>query len=166
MRYCALLLLGLFAISCAAPTTEDPLGWTIGHWHGTRRDAADGSEAAMQVVVEPLGDGGGQFERVEVASGERPYVGFSVRRRLPSGRWLMLYGNVSRPSLARYEGDLLGAVLTMHSVTPGRTREGRLVLERLGDDGWRRTQSVSTDGGRTWSVLFVDELQSDRVALK
>lgn len=147
------------AAACALPGNADSLEWTVGAWHGTRRDTVDGSEVPMQVVVEPLADGAGQFERVEVGTGERPYVGFSVRQRMPAGGWVMLYGNVSRPGLARYEGDLSGGVLTMRSVTPGRTREGRLVSERTDADGWRRTQSMSTDGGRTWSVLFVDDLR-------
>ena len=38
------------------------------------------------------------------------------------------------------------------------SRESRLISERLGDDRWRRTMSVSQDGGRTWSVLWIDEL--------
>jgi hypothetical protein len=30
-------------------------------------------------------------------------------------------------------------------------------IERTGKDSWKRTQLVSEDSGKTWTVLFVDE---------
>jgi hypothetical protein len=32
-------------------------------------------------------------------------------------------------------------------------------VERTGPGSWKRTQLVSEDGGRTWTVLFVDEMR-------
>jgi len=51
--------------------------------------------------------------------------------------------------------------VTWRSVTPGRARESGSIVERLDTNHWRRTQRVSDDGGRTWRVLFVDEMERD-----
>jgi hypothetical protein len=71
----------------------------------------------------------------------------------------MLYANSTRETFARLEGQVETDRVTWQSVTPGRTRESRIVTERLNTNQWRRTQRVSGDGGRTWRVLFTDELE-------
>ena len=140
--------------------TTSALDWTIGSWKGTRRAAADGSEAPLTANVERLIDMPGQAERIQVESQPRGYVGFAVRTQSPSGgRWLMVYGNSNRESFATLSGVLDGDGSTWTSITPGRTRESRLVFERPSPDRWRRIQLISEDTGKTWQVLFTDDLQ-------
>lgn len=152
-----------------AGAVGDPLEWTLGTWRGTRV-AADGSAAEpMTLRVERLASGAGQVEclRVEGASG--PYVGFAIRSRDPdTGRWTMVYANSAQHRFARLEADLSAAAGTWTSVTAEPGRDSRLVFERVGEDHWRRTQLVSTDAGRTWQVLFTDELErtTDRPATR
>jgi len=155
----ALLLLLLSA--CRGPSPSPPtLDWLLGDWQGVRRDASDGTEAPMTVHVESLSEGRGQVERIQVSGAGTPYVGFAVR--VPSdtsGRWLMLYTNMKRETFARLEGRIETDRVTWDSVTPGRTRESRLVMERLDDSRCKRTQRFSEDGGSTWKVMFTDELE-------
>lgn len=156
------LLIGLAALhACRAPApAAGPLDWALGSWHGVRSSADDGKAAPIVVRVEPLPEGAGQMERLEVSLDPRPYVGFTVR--MPgkqSGGWTMFYANSTRPTVSRLEGRLEGYRSTWQSVTPGRTRESRLVSERLDANHWRRTQFVSEDAGKTWQVLFTDELE-------
>ena len=149
--------------ACQAGASATSLDWLLGDWTGTRRDTKDGSEAQMSVHVQALADGPGQLERVQVEGGGQAYVGVAVR--VPtgtSGRWEMSYVNASRETIARLEGQVGVTKATWRSVTPGRTREGRVEVERLGPDQWRRTQWVSEDGGKTWQVLFTDNVQRKR----
>jgi hypothetical protein len=161
-----LLAIGIAALAaCAGPDAgSESLDWTVGTWHGIRRDGADGTEAPMTLLVEALPGGHGVVERIQVEGGGTPYVGFGVRHFDPASRqWTQLYANASRPTFARLEGTVDGDRSTWNSVTAGPGRSSRLVAERLGADRWRRTQQVSEDGGRTWRVLFTDELERDRV---
>lgn len=136
------------------------LDWLLGDWTGTRRDPKDGTEARMSVHVQALVDGPGQIERVQVEGEGQAYVGVAVRVPTETaGRWEMSYVNASRQTIARLEGEVGTAKATWRSVTPGRTREGRVEVERLGPDRWRRTQWVSEDDGKTWQALFTDEVQ-------
>jgi hypothetical protein len=157
----ALGLLGATAGCSARDVASDPLAWTVGNWHGVRRSADDGEEAPMAVRVESLPDGGGQVEilRVEGASG--PYVGFALRVKDAQGEWTMVYASSPGRPFARLEGQVGEGSSTWTSVTPGRTRESRLVSERVDRQRWRKTQQVSDDGGATWRVLFTDELERD-----
>jgi hypothetical protein len=112
--------------------------------------------------VEPLPGGTGLIERLEVSEEDPPYVGFAVRLLDPvSRRWMMLYANSTRTTIARLEGEIEGRRSTWRSVTPGRTRESRTVSEPIDADRWRRTQYVSEDAGAHWQVLFTDELERD-----
>jgi hypothetical protein len=116
----------------------------------------------MTVRVEWLADGIGQSEilRVEGAGGAPPYVGFTVRSfdevRL---RWLMTYVNTPTHASVRLLGEIDGARTTW---TSRASIGSRLVSERLDDDHWRKQQFTSADGGRTWTLLFTDELERDR----
>jgi len=137
--------------------------WTLGNWHGVRRAAADGSTAAMIVRVEPLADGIGQTEilRVEGTGGAAPYIGFSVRSfDVARARWSMTYVNSPERAFARLLGEVEGVRATWTSITSAHG--SRLVSERLDDGRWRRQQFTSADGGRTWTLLFTDELERDR----
>jgi hypothetical protein len=158
---CTLLVAALAACQSAA-VDADPMGWTVGTWRGTRR-AADGSSAEpMKLRVEPLPSGAGQIEclRVEGASG--PYVGFAVRMPDPdTGRWTMVYANSAQRAFARLVADRAEALDSWTSTTAAPGHGSRLTFERIDDDHWRRTQQVSEDAGRTWTVLFTDELERD-----
>lgn len=155
-----LLAAVLTPAACRAPDAPDSgLDWLLGDWHGTRRHGDDGSAAGLRVRVEPLAEGHGQVERVQVEGEAQPYVGFAVRTPGGPGRWTMAYANATRDSISRLAGEVAGDRATWRSSTPGDARESRLEVERLGPDAWRRTQSVSEDGGRTWRVLFTDEVR-------
>ena len=68
----------------------------------------------------------------------------------------MFYGNSSRATISRLAGQFKDGRIDWMSLTaPG---ESKLVAQRTGPDGWRRTQYVSADRGSSWNVLFVDEL--------
>lgn len=156
-----MLLSLLLATACGGASSPlGPLDWTLGDWHGVRRAADDGSEAPIALRIEALPEGRGQIERLQVASDGTPYIGFAVRVPVGiSGRWMMLYANSARETVSRLEGNIEGNRGTWQPVAPGKKRISRLVSERLGTDRWRRTQHISEDGGKTWRVLFTDELE-------
>lgn len=156
-----LAVLAILTAGCAGPSAaaSDSLDWLQGSWYGVRRDGEDRSEARLSLVAESLPHGAGQVERLQVNGIGEPYTGFATFTSDGDGRWVMLYANTARETFARLEGGFEDGRATLQSVTPGRTRESRLVLERLDARHCRRTQYVSDDGGGTWRVLFVDELQ-------
>ncbi len=156
----------LLAAAPAAPATdsaENARGWLVGSWHGVRRDGADGSEAPMTSRFESILGGAGFTERIAVRHGGGVYRGFATEVFDPGlSRWVRMYVNASRRHFARLEGegDADGRVV-WRSVSPDRSRETRVVTERAGADRWRRTSSISEDHGKTWRVLFVDDLERD-----
>lgn len=154
----------LLVMGCRGGSQPPPtLDWMQGDWHGVRRDGADGSEAPITVHVVSLGGGPEHVERLQVQADGAPYVGFAVRSPSdPAGRWLMLYANSTRDSFSRLEGVVERDRVIWQSVTPGRTRESQVVMERLDTNRWRRTNRVSEDGGRTWRVLFTDDLERNK----
>jgi hypothetical protein len=144
------------------PPPERAFDWTVGEWTGVRRDGADGSEAPMTMRVAPILGGAGLIRELEVRHGGGVYRGLSVVAfEREAGRWVEQYVNDVHGRFVRLEGELEdgGARSVWRSVAPERRRESRLVSERLGPDRWRRTQSVSEDGGATWRVLWSDELE-------
>lgn len=150
----------------AASEGESPaqaaFDWTVGAWTGARQDAAHGSEAPMTMRVEAILGGAGLVRELEVRHAGGVYRGFSVQAfERAAGRWVEQYLNDVHGRFVRLEGELEdgGARSVWRSVAPERRRESRLVSERLGADRWRRTQSVSEDGGATWRVLWIDELE-------
>jgi hypothetical protein len=140
--------------------SEGPLDWTLGSWHGVRREVSTGDEAAMSLLVEKAPDGRGLIERLEVETDGDPYVGFAVSApETSSDGWMRIYANDVRPSFARLASrSVTGDRTVWLSVTATPPKGSRLVSERLAPDRWRRTQQFSTDGGSTWKDLFVDEL--------
>ena len=135
------------------------LDWTLGIWTGVRRDGADGSEGALTMRVEPILDGAGHIRHVEVVHDGGVYRGFAVQVIDPrTGRWQRRYVNAVRARFASLEGETDGDRSVWRSTSPDRSRESRLVSDRLAPDRWRRTMSVSEDGGSTWRVLWTDLL--------
>ncbi len=170
-RFLASTLVAVATACSALPASAtDDYSWTLGHWHGVRRSGADGRATPMTVLVEPLGDGSGQVECLRVESAGAPYVGFTIRRRDAAGAWRMVYVNSTDHTFARLDASpsasasppaAAASATTWNSVSPARLRESRLVSERIGERGWRKTQQFSNDGGATWEVLFTDELERD-----
>jgi hypothetical protein len=150
------------AETAPAPPTERAFDWTLGTWEGVRRDGADGSQAPMTMRVEAILGGAGQIRELEVRHSGGVYRGLSVVAfEREAGRWVEQYVNDVHGRFVRLEGEPEdgSARSVWRSVAPERRRESRLVSERLGPDRWRRTQSVSEDGGATWRVLWTDELE-------
>lgn len=162
--------------SATATTTGDPTAfdWTLGVWHGTRRDPAGTEPAPLTMRVEPLLIGTGQIRIVGVRPRDGPpYSGTAVQQFDPAtGIWLRQYGNSAARPPARYRAERAdpadpadrpdranGHRSVWRSITPGRSRESTLLSERLPDGIWRRTMSVSDDGGHTFRVLWIDELR-------
>jgi hypothetical protein len=164
----ATLFVLLASCRSASRTHDDapgPFDWTIGEWHGVRRDG-DGleSEAPLFVRVEPILAGAGQIEHITVTLEDgASYRGFSVQ--MPDralGRWTRQYVNSTSGRFVPQEGEVEGERSVWRGVSPVRTRESRLISVRVPPDGWRRTMAVSEDGGATWRTLFVDELRAGR----
>ncbi len=108
----------------------------------------------MVVHVEKMA--GGQIERLQVELTPRPYVGFTIRNHDENGRWIMIYANSTRPTIGRLLGTLENNRSTWES-----THGSRFISEQIDTNHWRRKQFVSEDGGKTWKVMFVDELARD-----
>ncbi|MGE3175034.1 MAG: hypothetical protein AB7O97_20570 [Planctomycetota bacterium] len=157
------LLLGLAACA-AAPPPSTVLDWTLGEWRGTRSSGGEPETAPaerrdLQVTVTRTA-GGAHVERLQVALDDGAYVGVAVRTPLGDGdRWEVLYANDARARIARLEGRRDGDTLTVATADRSAARQTRMVWRRRGDDGWLRTQRLSEDGGRSWRVLFCDELR-------
>lgn len=163
--------IGIFVIDLPGeetPTSEGhgsidighALDWTIGVWHGTRSDAADGSSAPMTMTVEPILGGHGQLRRVEIGEGENLYRGIAVQ--IPDRDrkvWIRQYTNGLHGSFAALVGKVTGATSVWSSAGRKTLRRSSVVSEHLTGDRWRRTMSVSEDGGSTWRVLWIDDLE-------
>ena len=111
----------------------------------------------MTVKVESLGHG--QIERLQVELSSRPYVGFTVRERDTNGRWIMIYANSTRQSIGRLQGTFDANRSTWESSSAAHG--SRFISERLDPNHWRRTQFISEDAGKTWKLLFTDDLERD-----
>ncbi|NOT32349.1 MAG: hypothetical protein HOP15_18035 [Planctomycetes bacterium] len=157
------LLVSCRAVESRAATPAGPQAWTVGEWRGTRRDASDGSRAPMRLSVRPILGGAGVAEELEVDTGEGAYHGVHIvlhdqKRDL----WVSYYANDVGGRLVPLEGAAEGGGFAWRNAAPERTRESRLVDERLAPDCWRRTQQISEDAGATWHMLFIDELERVR----
>jgi hypothetical protein len=156
----AALLLAAPTLPVAGDVAGTPFDWTLGAWEGTRRDGADGSEEPMTMRVEAILGGAGLTHHLEIVHSGGTYRGFSVQVHDPKlGRWVRQYINATNASFVRLEGEVDGDGSIWRSTGAGRKRDSRLVSQRLPDGGWRRTLSVSEDGGSMWRVLWIDVLR-------
>jgi hypothetical protein len=153
----ALPTLFVLALAGCSKSTKSDLDWTIGTWHGTRTAADDGKAVPMTVKVEALATG--QIERLQIELAARPYVGFTVRQPDDHGRWTMIYANSTRQSIGRLQGRFENNRSTWESSSAAHA--SRFISERLDPNHWRRTQFNSEDGGKTWKLLFTDDLERD-----
>ena len=160
------VLLVLVPLAAQEPDERHGLEWQVGDWEGTRRDAADGSEGRMTMRVETILDGAGQTREMEIVHDGGVYRGFAVQVFDPEEKlWRREYVNDVRRTFASLEGQVEGdeGRSTWRSVTPGRSRESRVVSERPEPDRWVRTMSISEDGGQSWRELWIDSLKRKRM---
>jgi hypothetical protein len=149
-----------FQTRFAPSPAQGPQDWSLGEWVGVRKDGTAKTASEITVRVEPILAGAGQAEHLEVRHPEGVYRGFTVR--IPAkgaGRWVMLYMNSNHGGFAQLDGEAQGQRSTWHSTSSGKPRHSRLLSEPTTNGGWRRTMSVSEDKGKTWQVLWTDELR-------
>ncbi len=161
----ALVFAVLLSGSCLAeganpPAKQGTLDWALGEWIGTRRDAATGETVPMRLRVEPILGGAGQAEHLEAEHKDGTYRGYTVRTPgETAGQWIMVYWNSKRSGFVQLHGEVEAARSTWRSASQQQPRQSRLVSEPRGSDEWHRTMSVSEDQGKTWRVLWVDEVR-------
>jgi protocatechuate 3,4-dioxygenase beta subunit len=149
-----------FQTRSASVPAQGPLDWSLGEWVGVRKDGAAKTEFKITVRIEPILGGAGQAEHLEVQHPDGAYRGFTIR--VPAkegGGWVMLYMNSNHGGFAQLDGEAQGQQSTWHSGPPDKSRRSRLLSEPTASGGWRRTMSVSDDKGKTWRVLWTDELR-------
>ncbi len=172
MRHSMLLAVLVLTLStaCRAPRVEarsEPtparaFDWTIGTWSGARRAGDTGEVEPMRMTVAPMLDGAGQTRDMAIGAGDDPYRGFCAQFFAPSrGVWVREYTNASRERFTELEGeiDARDPGRSVWHVSSPSARLSELVSERPSANAWVRTMSISTDGGATWSVLWVDTLE-------
>lgn len=156
-----LLTAGCASRPAAAPAAgADALGWTVGHWEGTRTEPSTGSRDPVSTVVRSVLGGVGEEEELVVGSGPKPYRGVYLQVFDPKlQKSVLMYVNAVRREFARLEGTATAERGEWDSTTSRPPRRSKLVYERTGEKTWRRTQKISEDDGATWKTLFVDELR-------
>jgi len=155
----ALLLSDGRAAEPRGDAPADPLAWTVGRWEGTRTEAATGHAARLHSEISSVLGGAGTEERIEVEEGTPSYMGLYLEVPDPTGKSVIVYVNARRRSFSRLEGSATERGGEWTSVTATPPHGSRMRVERTGPGSWKRTQRVSEDGGRTWTVLFVDEMR-------
>lgn len=132
----------------ARSAAERAFDWTLGEWHGVRRSADDGREDPMTMRVFAVLGGVGQLRELEVRHSGGVYRGLAVQvYEAKEDRWVRQYVNDVHRTYARLEGRVEEGRWVWRSATPGRTRDSRVVSERVGPDRWRRTVSRSDRRG-------------------
>jgi hypothetical protein len=164
--FCLVVILSLGACRSprSVPTSVTPFDWLLGHWTGIRVDEASGSREALTMDVRSILGGTGQLEELEVVHDQGTYRGLHLRlHEAERDLWVSYYANDARGRCVPLELQLvLGKQSVWHSAAGDRTRESKLTYELLEAERCRRTQEVSEDGGRTWHLIFVDELRRIR----
>jgi len=143
----------------SASASSGPLAWTVGRWEGTRTEAATGQAATLHSEIMSVLDGAGEQEQIEVEEGTPHYHGLYLEVFDPkTGKSAITYVNARRRNFSRLEGTATAEGGEWTSVTAVAPHGSRVRVERLGKDAWKRTQLVSEDDGKTWTVLFTDDL--------
>jgi hypothetical protein len=155
------LALGCQSTTAAPPADDGPFGWCLGHWKGVRRDGTDGTIFPMTSKVEPILGGAGQIEQLEVErEGREPYRGVTVQAfDRGAQKWKREYVNEVNGRFVPMEGTLDGSARSeWRDTSSERTHDFVLTSELLSQGFWRRTMRISEDGGKTWKILWIDDL--------
>lgn len=151
-----------YAVIGLSGAQSDParaLDWTLGQWEGTRENGANGSQEPMTMRVESILGGAGQARHLEVRGTGGIYRGFSVQiYDADRDVWARQYVNNARGTFSSLQGKVESETRSVWASESPR-RRSRLISERLGQDGWRRTMTISEDGGATWRTLWIDQLR-------
>ena len=159
-RGAGLLLTAFASLASTAGADEDALGWIVGSWKGTRTETSTGKSAALRTDIRSVLASLGEEEELEVEDGATPYRGLYLQVFDPKlGKSVLMYVNARRRQFARLEGTAAADRGEWDSTTAQPPHRSRLRYEKTGKDSWRRTQMVSEDDGKSWQVLFVDELR-------
>lgn len=149
----------------AAPAPERQLDWSLGSWKGMRKDPDDGSLTPMMLRGTKFLGGNALISEVEVHHRNGTvYRDLGVQALDPeTGVWVEQYLELADRRFVRLEADdVSGDHTVWRSVGPDSPRQLQIVTERLATDRWRRTMSTSDDGGETWRVHWIDELDRTR----
>lgn len=143
------------------PQSADALNWLTGKWRGTRLEPSSGDRDPVVSVVRPILGGAGEEEMIEIRTSKNTYRGMYLQATETNGLSVIIYVNANRRHFARLEGKAQSDGGEWLNVAQGSHR-ARLVYERPSSNTWRRTQYVSEDAGKTWSVLWIDNLERRR----
>jgi len=156
----ALPLVALQPEESRPETRDSSQDWTLGLWQGVRHDANDGSEAPIEIWVEPALGGEGKIEHLAVGVDDVVYRGLAVESIDPESKdRVRYYINNVRSGIVELRGAVEANRTEWWRVSAETSVESRLISEPITPNGWRRTQSISKDGGVTWTVLWRDELR-------
>jgi hypothetical protein len=140
----------------------DELSWLVGEWRGDRFEPSTGDRAPVVSVVRSILGGAGEEESLEIKTSKGTYHGLYVQVTESGGKSVIMYVNANRRSFARLEGTARADGGEWVNAAAQGPHRSKLVYEHPSPKTWRRTQNVSEDGGKTWAILFVDELERKR----
>jgi hypothetical protein len=145
----------------AVSVDDTPFGWCLGKWTGVRKSGTDGSSAPMTATVESILGGAGQIEQLEVQTDTRVYRGVTVQAFDSKAQvWRREYVNNVNGNFVPMEGALGTSSRCDWTIrSSDRGISSRLESELVRPGFWRRTMRYSRDGGQTWEIQWIDELQ-------
>lgn len=130
------------------------LDFVLGWWAGTAV-LADGRELPITVHAEPIVQGCGTLELIEIGDGD--FKSLQVQTFEPGPqRWLSYRLDTQRPVLHRMDGSVRGASAQFEGTREYIDGESlvRRVWEYGTDDSLRTVLSESLDGGATWTDVY------------
>lgn len=152
-------------LGCRAPRLEGsadrtPFNWLVGDWQGRRRNPDSDSSAPLQVQVRSILGGRGQSEELSLAADAG--TAHACILRIPGAqpaRWIAIEVDDARVGHSVADGIVTGTTSTWTTRSANPQEIVLTTFERLGPGAWQRTSQVSYDGGETWRLLWIDELQ-------
>lgn len=135
--------------------------WSVRHRRLRRRLAGDTTWVEFEgtAVARPILQGLGNFDEIQVALPDDPYVGSTLRLFDPvTGLWTIYWMETRRPALdPPMVGAFDGGVGTFFGddVFEGRSIRVRFLWSSTSDSACRWEQAFSGDGGQTWETNWV-----------